>query len=154
MTITALINELKEQEQDFELYPSTPEMVKTIWANCDDGTWLDIGAGTCNFKKYFNQFSDKFNTIYDNQMKLHNASYNCYTGKYEIEAPKGKKTKKLTIDKFGIALELGDEYFEKLQNINVNADGEKYEAKIISLAEGNILLVINKDYFEDIKEND
>lgn len=62
--------------------------------------------------------------------------------------------KKLTIDKFGIALELGDEYFEKLQNINVNADGEKYEAKIISLAEGNILLVINKDYFEDIKEND
>lgn len=60
--------------------------------------------------------------------------------------------KKLTIDKFGIALEFGDEDFEKLQNTNVNADGEKYEAKIISLAEGNILLVINKEYFEDIKE--
>lgn len=62
--------------------------------------------------------------------------------------------KKLTIDKFGITLEFGDEDFEKLQNTNVNADGEKYEAKIISLAEGNILLVINKEYFEDIKEND
>lgn len=62
--------------------------------------------------------------------------------------------KKLTIDKFGIALEFGDEDFEKLKNINVNAYGEKYEAKIISLAEDNILLVINKEYFEDIKEND
>lgn len=91
MTITALINELKEQEQDFELYPSTPDMIKTIWANCDDGTWLDIGAGTCNFKKYFNKFSDEYNTKWDNQMKLHDASYNCYTHKYEIEAPKGQK---------------------------------------------------------------
>ena len=62
--------------------------------------------------------------------------------------------KKLTIEKFDIALEFRDEDFEKLQNINVDADGEKYEAKIISLAEGNILLVINKEYFEDIKEND
>lgn len=95
MTITALINELKEQEQDFELYPSTPDMIKTIWANCDDGTWLDIGAGTCNFKKYFNQFSDKFNTKYDNQMKLHNASYNYYTHKYGIEAPKGQKRSRI-----------------------------------------------------------
>lgn len=47
--------------------------------------------------------------------------------------------KKLTIDKFGIALKFGDEDFEKLQNTNVNVDGEKYEAKIISLVEGNIL---------------
>lgn len=96
MTITALINELKEQEQDFELYPSVPEMIKTIWANSDSGTWLDIGAGTCNFKKYFNQFSDEFNTKWDNQMKLHEASYNCYTHKYEIEAPKGQKKSRIS----------------------------------------------------------
>lgn len=61
--------------------------------------------------------------------------------------------KKLTIDKFGVALEFGDKDFKKLQNINVSTDGEEYKAKVISLAEGNILLVVNKKYFEDIKEN-
>lgn len=56
-----LIENLKSSNEDFELYPSTKEMIEQI---CDfhkknNGNWivsfgdvLDIGCGTCNFKKY------------------------------------------------------------------------------------------------------
>ncbi len=56
-----LIIELKENNEDFELYPTSKEMIKPILENLDK-TYidvLDIGAGTCNFKKYFEELAEK-----------------------------------------------------------------------------------------------
>ena len=56
-----LIECLKEAGEDFEFYPTTKAMVKTIWQHATDTGhydhrvhWdlLDIGCGTCNFKRW------------------------------------------------------------------------------------------------------
>ena len=66
MSINQLINELKENEQDFEFYPTTKEMIKTIYEAAPSwGEWLDIGAGTCNFRKYFLEFAREQHTKAD-----------------------------------------------------------------------------------------
>lgn len=56
MSINALIEELKENEQDFEFYPTSKEMLEVIKENLqyirECNSVLDIGCGTCNFKKY------------------------------------------------------------------------------------------------------
>lgn len=59
MKINNLIRELKENEEDFEFYPTTKEMIKTIYNVADSGDWLDIGCGTCNFKKYFYELKNE-----------------------------------------------------------------------------------------------
>lgn len=57
MSINQLINELKENNQDFEFYPTTKEMIRTIYKHSNGGNWLDIGCGTCNFKKYYSEIA-------------------------------------------------------------------------------------------------
>jgi len=56
MSINALVEELKENEQDFEFYPTTKEMLEVIKENLhyirECNSVLDIGCGSCNFKKY------------------------------------------------------------------------------------------------------
>ncbi len=60
-----LIEQLKDAGQDFEFYPTTKEMIRTIFEHrrhpysdgsgysVDDfGNVLDIGCGTCNFKRF------------------------------------------------------------------------------------------------------
>ena len=58
MSINVLIEELKENNQDFEFYPTTKEMIKCIYNDMESGynNILDIGCGTCNFKKFFEEF--------------------------------------------------------------------------------------------------
>ena len=59
MNTSQLIDKLKENGQDFEFYPTKKEMIQAIYNNTkrEGSTWLDIGAGSCNFAKYFNQIS-------------------------------------------------------------------------------------------------
>lgn len=63
--VTQLVLDLKEKGEDFEFYPTSKEMIFPIWSYFsnnyreDLGVVLDIGAGTCNFKKYYNEFSRK-----------------------------------------------------------------------------------------------
>ena len=68
MNTTALVEQLKDAGEDFEFYPTTREMVKTIWNNrrrkWSDGSphidsfgaVLDIGCGTCNFRRWVREF--------------------------------------------------------------------------------------------------
>ena len=58
MSINALINELKNNNEDFEFYPTTKEMIRCIYNDMESGcnNVLDIGCGTCNFKKFFKEF--------------------------------------------------------------------------------------------------
>ena len=54
MSINALIEVLKENNQDFEFYPTTKEILEVIkndYNMTEAETVLDIGCGTCNFKK-------------------------------------------------------------------------------------------------------
>ncbi|MBR1965560.1 MAG: DUF4942 domain-containing protein [Lentisphaeria bacterium] len=73
MSTTTLIKELKEAGEDYELYPTSPEMIKAIWEHrrkpYSDGSGynvksfgkvLDIGCGTENFKKYVDEFNKPF----------------------------------------------------------------------------------------------
>ena len=56
-----LLLELKENGEDFELYPTSKEMIKPILENINHpyNDVLDIGAGTCNFKKYFEELAEE-----------------------------------------------------------------------------------------------
>ena len=68
MNTTALVEQLKEAGEDFEFYPTTRAMVKTIWDHrrrkysdgspysVGFGTVLDIGCGTCNFRRWVHEF--------------------------------------------------------------------------------------------------
>ena len=75
MSINQLINELKENDQDFEFYPTTKEMIKVIYNNSNGGEWLDIGAGTCNFRKFYNEFAEEQRRIYDQKYEIFRNSY-------------------------------------------------------------------------------
>ena len=71
MNTTALVEQLKEAGEDFEFYPTTREMVKTIWNHrhrkWSDGSpkidsfgaVLDIGCGTCNFRRWVREFDEE-----------------------------------------------------------------------------------------------
>jgi hypothetical protein len=57
-----LVEKLKEANQDYEFYPTSDEMLACIAPSlsgvlrgnyCNDKSVLDIGAGKCNFKKFF-----------------------------------------------------------------------------------------------------
>ena len=71
MNTTALVEQLKAEGEDFEFYPTTREMVKTIWNHrrrkWSDGSpkidsfgaVLDIGCGTCNFRRWVREFDEE-----------------------------------------------------------------------------------------------
>ena len=52
MSINTLIKELKENNEDFEFYPTSKNMIDVIIPYLKCETVLDIGCGTCNFKKF------------------------------------------------------------------------------------------------------
>lgn len=67
MTINNLIERLKENNQDFELYPTTKDMIYPIFQhyklhNGEINVFLDIGCGTCNFFKFMKEFYNKENS--------------------------------------------------------------------------------------------
>lgn len=66
-----LIEQLKDAGQDFEFYPTTKAMIRTIFehrrhpysdgSGCrvdDFGDVLDIGCGTCNFKRFVDELNE------------------------------------------------------------------------------------------------
>lgn len=71
MNTTALVEQLKEAGQDFEFYPTTKEMIRCIWEHRRK-PWsygsgyriesfkdvLDIGCGTCNFKRFIDELNE------------------------------------------------------------------------------------------------
>lgn len=63
MSVKNLVLKLKENDEDFEFYPTTKEMVKAIWEHRRQssgfGDILDIGCGTCNFKKWVEEFNSQ-----------------------------------------------------------------------------------------------
>lgn len=71
-----LILELKENNEDFEFYPTSKEMIKPIYDRLNRNIdVLDIGAGTCNFKKYFEEFANEQDRIYCEKEKMFRNSY-------------------------------------------------------------------------------
>ena len=60
MTTSTVVRQLKQENQDYEMYPSTPEMLRTIYAHMKSNyrmtSILEIGCGTCNFIKYYKEF--------------------------------------------------------------------------------------------------
>lgn len=57
----SLITELKDNDQDYEFYPTSKEMIKCIYENTKgrDIKVLDIGCGTCNFKKFYEELAEE-----------------------------------------------------------------------------------------------
>ena len=63
-----LIERLKEAGEDFEFYPTTKEMVRAIWSYATKSEYhqrvywesvLDIGCGTCNFKRWIDELNEE-----------------------------------------------------------------------------------------------
>lgn len=111
MSVNTLVKELKENNQDFEFYPTTKEMIEAIYKYAPNhGEWLDIGAGTCNFKKYFNEIGQKHNRIYNEKETAFRNSYTDGKGyNYDLqpkECEKGKTIRNYyVIEKSKILLE-------------------------------------------------
>jgi hypothetical protein len=68
MSTQQLVLELKENNQDFEFYPTTKDMIMVIYHDFDlhrcsyentINSFLDIGCGTCNFFTYMCEFEDE-----------------------------------------------------------------------------------------------
>lgn len=59
MSINTLIKELKNNNEDFEFYPTSKNMIDVIIPYLDHETVLDIGCGTCNFKKFVSEVDTK-----------------------------------------------------------------------------------------------
>lgn len=55
MSVNQLVNELKQNNDDYEFYPTTDAMLDVIAPFLDQDTVLDIGCGTCKFKKYMDR---------------------------------------------------------------------------------------------------
>ena len=71
MAITKLIETLKSENEDFEFYPTEKNMIEAIcdhyknlkgYVDCFKSV-LDIGCGTCNFKKYSKFDIKKYNKL-------------------------------------------------------------------------------------------
>lgn len=73
MSTAVLVEQLKTEGQDFEFYPTTKEMIRCIWEHrrepYSDGSGfsikdfkdvLDIGCGTCNFKRFIDEFNESY----------------------------------------------------------------------------------------------
>ena len=70
MSVYSLVNELKENNEDLEFYPTTDEMLSVIAPYMDNETVLDIGCGLCHFKKYMDKKSIELAAIKTNQEKI------------------------------------------------------------------------------------
>lgn len=64
--MNALVEQLKDAGEDFEFYPTTKAMVRAIWKHATEhGNYdhqvhwdlLDIGCGTCNFRRWINELN-------------------------------------------------------------------------------------------------
>lgn len=77
MNTTTLVEQLKAAGQDFEFYPTTKEMVKAIWdhhrrlvghykQSGKFGDVLDIGCGTCSFKRWIAELNKPLEKIFEN----------------------------------------------------------------------------------------
>lgn len=165
MAINQLINELKENNQDFEFYPTTKEMIKPIYKAANGGDWLDIGCGTCNFKKYFEELKQADQLRYDTKETAFRNSYTEGKGyNYDLQPKESDKPKYFgkyyVIEKSRILLDklekdvicLGTDFHgtmlldKPVQNIFCNPPYSEYEqwaCKIIFEANcKNIFLVI------------
>lgn len=65
MSTAAIVRELKEQEQDFEFYPTTDEILSVIAPYMHEETVLDIGCGACHFYKYMSKQAEIDAEIYN-----------------------------------------------------------------------------------------
>lgn len=74
-SISQLVLNLKENNEDYEFYPTTDEMLRVIAPYMEHETVLDIGCGTCKFKKYM-----------DNKGKIEYQNYEQEQKRLEIEA--------------------------------------------------------------------
>jgi len=113
MSINQLINELKENDQDFEFYPTTKEMIEAVYKYSDGGEWLDIGAGTCNFRKYYNEIAEERTRIYEEKDRIFRNSYTDGKGyNYDLQPKECEKGHKIynyyVIEKSKILLEKMD----------------------------------------------
>lgn len=54
-SINQLVMDLKNNNEDFEFYPTTDEMLRVIAPYMSHETVLDIGCGLCGFKKYMDK---------------------------------------------------------------------------------------------------
>lgn len=78
-----LVLELKAKNEDYELYPSTKEMLWPIYQTMGNGSKvLDIGCGTCNFKKYADEYYEfKIEQYYKDIERFHNNQIDRYPDK-------------------------------------------------------------------------
>ena len=98
MSINTLVEQLKEAGQDFELYPTSAEMIRVIWehrrkpyadgsghSTKDFGDVLDIGCGTCNFKRFIDEFNEPYLERHQSGREEYINRQNCVNiGKYYV----------------------------------------------------------------------
>lgn len=60
--VSRIVKKLKDSGQDYEMYPSTYEMLSLIYKKMSEinhfDSVLDIGCGTCNFVKYYKKYKN------------------------------------------------------------------------------------------------
>jgi len=119
-----LIKQLKENDEDYNFYPTSKSMIKTIFNHINNNyvDILDIGCGTCNFKNYFNELSEeKYN--YEQQNNI--------LSEYQREIPKKKINNYFVIEKSKILI-------NKLDKDSMILGTDFYETNLIDKPVGTI----------------
>lgn len=68
-SIGQLVLNLKENDEDFEFYPTTDEMLRVIAPYMEHEVVLDIGCGTCKFKQFMDKKRDDEYDAYEIEQK-------------------------------------------------------------------------------------
>lgn len=74
MSINQLILDLKNNNEDYEFYPTSKEMLDLIYPYIENSKILDIGCGNCNFKTYFKQYAESKAEEYKKEQELEKAN--------------------------------------------------------------------------------
>ncbi len=84
--IKNIISNLKNAEEDFEFYPTSKDMIKRIFDHIDnsDIDVLDIGCGTCNFKRFYEEIEkEEYKIRYETALEEAREDYERNAKEYE-----------------------------------------------------------------------
>lgn len=153
-SIGQLVLDLKENNEDFEFYPTTEEMLTAIYPYLDRDTVLDIGCGTCNFLKVMNKIYKRQYALYELKEKEYLSKGGYSSNLSRPSEPRKPITKYFVMEKSKILLQrledeaicIGTDFNEntlidkKVNTIFCNPPYSEFENWTIKiLSEGNYI---------------
>lgn len=174
-----LIKELEENNQSFEWYPTTDEILQVIYNNCYSGTFLDIGCGNAKLYSKFKEWTNVIKLEYENA-KIHNLQFreledkisNCksyieeylstkgdnsewYIGQYgqekqaQAKLEKEQELKELENKLLDLKQKIGDKKEEKRSYVEITNYYAIEKSKILIERAPKDVIIVGTDFYQN-----